>query len=98
MKALFIFFLFVFLIAKYRNHNAKVSKKNAIVKTFSQKKCEEVRNKSQILCIFGFMNVVDIDSFIARTGKSKAGLSRDLGFDPKSSLLAAYQAGRTKPS
>ena len=56
------------------------------------------RNKSQLLCIFGLMNVVDIDSFIARTGRSKADLSRDLGFDPKSSLLAAYQAGRTKPS
>lgn len=42
--------------------------------------------------------MVDIDSFLERTNRSKAGLLRELGLDPKSSLISAYEKGRSNPS
>ena len=41
---------------------------------------------------------MDIESFLNRTKRSKADLLRDLECDPKSSLVSAYIAGRSKPS
>lgn len=38
------------------------------------------------------------EKFLLRTGRSKADLLRDLGQDPKSSLIAAYVSGRSMPS
>lgn len=41
---------------------------------------------------------MDIDAFLNRTHRTKADLLRDLGQDPKSSIISAYKAGRSKPS
>jgi predicted transcriptional regulator len=42
--------------------------------------------------------MVDLDSFLTRTNRTKAGLLRELGMDPKSSLLSSYEKGRSNPS
>lgn len=41
---------------------------------------------------------MDIESFLNRTSRTKADLLRDLGMDPKSSLISSYQNGRSNPS
>jgi len=41
---------------------------------------------------------MDFDGFLERTNKSKADLLREIGLDPKSSLLSAYIAGLSMPS
>lgn len=41
---------------------------------------------------------MDIKAFLDRTNRTKADLLRDLGKDPKSSLIAAYEKGRSDPS
>lgn len=40
----------------------------------------------------------EFGKFLLRTGMSKADLLRNLGLDPKSSLIAAYASGRATPS
>ena len=40
---------------------------------------------------------MDIEAFLNRTKRSKADLLRDLGRDPKSSLISSYIAGRAYP-
>lgn len=42
--------------------------------------------------------MVDIESFLSRKGMSKADLCREIGKDPKSSLLSSYEKGRSNPS
>lgn len=42
--------------------------------------------------------MMDIDSFLNRTNKRKADLLRDLGMNPKSSLISAYISGASNPS
>ena len=39
-----------------------------------------------------------VESFLVRTGLSKADLLRKLGLDPKSSLIAAYITGMATPA
>lgn len=41
---------------------------------------------------------MDVQSYLNRTKKTKADLLRDLGKSPKSSLIAAYEKGRSDPS
>lgn len=41
---------------------------------------------------------MDIKPFLNRTNRTKADLLRDLGMNPKSSLIAAYEKGRSNPS
>ena len=41
---------------------------------------------------------MDVESFLNRTGWSKADLLRELGMDPKSSLISSYIKNRSKPS
>lgn len=41
---------------------------------------------------------MDVKSFLDRTHRSKADLLRELGLDPKSSLISSYIAGRSNPS
>ena len=41
---------------------------------------------------------MDVKSFLDRTNRSKADLLRELGLDPKSSLISSYIAGRSNPS
>lgn len=41
---------------------------------------------------------MDIKAFLDRTNRSKADLLRELGLDPKSSLISAYISGRSRPS
>lgn len=40
---------------------------------------------------------MDIEAFLNRTNRTKADLLRELGRDPKSSLIASYIAGRAYP-
>ena len=40
---------------------------------------------------------MDIDAFLKRTNRTKADLLRELGCDPKSSLISSYIAGRAFP-
>lgn len=42
--------------------------------------------------------MIDLDSFLSRMGLTKAGLSRSLGMDPKTSIWASYEKGRSDPS
>ena len=42
--------------------------------------------------------VIDLKSYLNRTGFSKADLCRKLGLDAKSSLLSSYEKGRSDPS
>lgn len=41
---------------------------------------------------------MDVQSYLNRTKKTKADFLRELGKDPKSSLIAAYEKGRSDPS
>lgn len=41
---------------------------------------------------------MDVEAFLNRTGRSKADLLRDLGMDPKSSLISSYIKNRSNPS
>ena len=41
---------------------------------------------------------MNLKAFLDRTGRTKAGLLRELGLDQKSSLISSYIAGRSKPS
>lgn len=41
---------------------------------------------------------MDIEAFLNRTGRSKADLLRELGMDPKSSLISSYIKNRSNPS
>lgn len=42
--------------------------------------------------------MVKIDTYLRRTGMTKSALLRLIGEDPKSSILSAYEAGRSNPS
>lgn len=42
--------------------------------------------------------MIDVKSFLFRKGMRKADLYRELGMDPKSSLLSSYEKGRSNPS
>ena len=42
--------------------------------------------------------MIDVKSFLYRKGMRKADLYRELGMDPKSSLLSSYEKGRSNPS
>lgn len=44
------------------------------------------------------MVMIDIESFLSRKGMNKADLCREIGKDPKSSLLSSYEKGRSNPS
>ncbi|MBO7324956.1 MAG: helix-turn-helix transcriptional regulator [Bacteroidales bacterium] len=42
--------------------------------------------------------MIDLKSFLKREKMTKAALCRKIGIDPKSSLLSAYEKGRSCPS
>ena len=44
------------------------------------------------------MCMIDLESFLKREKLTKAALCRKIGIDPKSSLLSAYEKGRSCPS